>query len=107
MLFAVTFMCSAFIVPAHAKKDSAELSAIRSLLKDSDREVRLAAAEALSQLGDKESLPAIKAMLSETGDSARLRVAIDLQRLGDEQGLSEIHKILASVPASLRKSKTT
>ena len=98
----VLFCCMAvcLTVPAWAgKKDTqAELKIIRSGLTDTDREIRIIAAESLGSVGAKEAVEGLKALLSDGSDLVRIKAAIALHQLGDTSGLAELRKILQTKP---------
>lgn len=66
-------------------------------LKDKKREVRLEAARALGNIGDKEAVEPLAAVLKEDGDSlVRLWAATSLSKMNDGRGISYLFDALGS-----------
>lgn len=76
---------------------------LEELLGSSNATLRGQAAEALGQLGDRQSLPVlVKLLEQEQPPTARLGAALALQQLGDPRGAAELERLLARGSAEVQ-----
>lgn len=90
--------CFAGTAPGAVLPENDMLAVLRAGLDNADSDVRIAAARALSDVGDTASVAEIKRLLSDVSDTVRIAAAVSLARLGDRSGLADVRKMLANRP---------
>ena len=89
-------------------RDAAAVPDLVKALAGPDARLRLAAAQALGEIGSRAAVPGLLALLGDAGDTATIRVAVRaLAKIGDETAAPEMIRLLASPRPGLREEAAT